>query len=264
MKKEKVIIFEGEQNFVIPKNRVRDKKTGISYYVPDEMNVTAPVGTPMDEPIEPPRQPDEPIGSPKTTTTQQEDASKPSPVPTDTTLASRGTLAQNDAISLGDRSSVMSDEKITNDVCLQYTVFDVSDSSTSSFSYIPCGSSTRSTVSISDGGDEVTICAKMNSIETITGRIEIQGGVACGGSNPPSPPPPPPPPPPPTPSPSPIPTLPIETIANQIRMGGGFGGGGGGSKDGASAPKKTFLQKYWWLLLIAAAGGYYYYKKKNK
>lgn len=113
MKKEKVIIFEGEQNFVIPKNRVRDKKTGISYYVPDEMNVTAPIGTPMEEPIEPPRQPDEPIGSPKTTTTQQEDASKPSPVPTDTTLASRGTLAQNDAISLGDRSSVMSDEEIT-------------------------------------------------------------------------------------------------------------------------------------------------------
>ena len=112
MKKEKVIIFEGEQNFVVPKNRVRDKKTGISYYVPDEMNVTAPIGTPMEEPIEPPRQPDEPIGSPKTTTTQQDDASKPSTVPTDSTLVSRGTLAQND-ISLGDRSSVMSDEEIT-------------------------------------------------------------------------------------------------------------------------------------------------------
>lgn len=113
MKKEKVIIFEGEQNFVVPKNRVRDKKTGISYYVPDEMNVTAPIGTLMEEPIEPPRQPDEPIGSPKTTTTQQDDASKPSTVPTDSTLASRGTLAQNDAISLGDKSSVMSDEEIT-------------------------------------------------------------------------------------------------------------------------------------------------------
>jgi hypothetical protein len=113
MKKEKVIIFEGEQNFVIPKNRVRDKKTGISYYVPDEMNVTAPVGTRMEDPIEPPRQPDEPIGSPKTTTTQQEDALKPSTVPTDSTLASRGTLAQNDALSLGDRSSVMSDEEMT-------------------------------------------------------------------------------------------------------------------------------------------------------
>ena len=103
MKKEKVIIFEGEHNFVIPKNRVRDKKTGVSYYVPDEMNVTAPVGVGvLDAPIEPPTQPDDPIGSPKTTTTQQEDASKPTTVPTGVTLASKGTLAQNDAISLGD------------------------------------------------------------------------------------------------------------------------------------------------------------------
>jgi hypothetical protein len=65
MKKEKVIIFEGEHNFVIPKNRVRDKKTGISYYVPDNMNV---VGvdksgiTPIDETqLDAPKEPDEPI-----------------------------------------------------------------------------------------------------------------------------------------------------------------------------------------------------------
>jgi len=65
MKKEKVIIFEGEQNFVIPKNRVRDKKTGVSYYVPDDMNV---VGvdksgiTPIDESqLDAPKEPDEPI-----------------------------------------------------------------------------------------------------------------------------------------------------------------------------------------------------------
>ena len=263
MKKEKVIIFEGEQNFVIPKNRVRDKKTGISYYVPDEMNVTAPVGTPMEAPIEPPRQPDDPIGSPKTTTTQEEDASKPTTVPQGVTLVNKAVLPSNiddPNIQLGNPTKQNVSET-TNDVCLQYTVFDVSDSSTSSFSYIPCGSSTRSTVSISDGGDEVTICAKMNSIETITGRIEIQGGVACGGSNPP---PPPPPPPAPAPSPYTIPLLPIDTIVSTSKTGGGFGGGGGGSKEGASAPKKTFLQKYWWLLLLIAGGGYYYYKKKNK
>lgn len=65
MKKEKVIIFEGEQNFVIPKNRVRNKKTGVSYYVPDDMNV---VGvdksgiTPIDESqLDAPKEPDEPI-----------------------------------------------------------------------------------------------------------------------------------------------------------------------------------------------------------
>jgi len=102
MKKEEVIIFEGEHNFVVPKNRVRNKKTGVSYYVPEEMNVTAPVGVGvLEPPIEPPKQPDEPIGSPKTITTQQEDATTPTPVPTGVTLASKGTLSQNDAVSLG-------------------------------------------------------------------------------------------------------------------------------------------------------------------
>lgn len=67
MKKEEVIIFEGEHNFVLPKNRVRNKKTGVSYYVPDDVNV---VGidksgiSPIEEPpVQPdaPREPDEPI-----------------------------------------------------------------------------------------------------------------------------------------------------------------------------------------------------------
>jgi hypothetical protein len=37
MKKEDVIIFEGEDQFIVPKNRVRNKKTGVSYFV-GEMN----------------------------------------------------------------------------------------------------------------------------------------------------------------------------------------------------------------------------------
>jgi hypothetical protein len=82
MKKEKVIIFEGEQNFVIPKNRVRDKKTGVSYYVPNDVNADGKdksIIVPKDEevvdpgggggggepvaPIEPimPKEPDAPI-----------------------------------------------------------------------------------------------------------------------------------------------------------------------------------------------------------
>lgn len=100
--KEQVIVFEGEHMFVAPKKRISNKKKGIQIAIPEEMNVVAPVGTGLEAPIEPPRQPDEPIGSPKTTTTQQEDAAKPTTVPTDVTLASRSTLAQNDAISLGD------------------------------------------------------------------------------------------------------------------------------------------------------------------
>lgn len=53
MKKEKVIIFEGEHNFVAPKSRVRDKKTGISYKVEDYLNVVASSDVaPIDKPIE--------------------------------------------------------------------------------------------------------------------------------------------------------------------------------------------------------------------
>lgn len=112
--KEQVIVFEGEHMFVAPKKRISNKKKGIQIAIPEEMNVVAPVGVGMEAPIEPPRQPDEPIGSPKTTTTQQEDASKPTPVPTDVTLVSKATLAQNDAnINLGDASKVKSDEEIT-------------------------------------------------------------------------------------------------------------------------------------------------------
>jgi hypothetical protein len=100
--KEQVIVFEGEHLFVAPKKRISNKKKGVQIPIPEEMNVVAPVGVGvLPPPIEPPRQPDDPIGSPKTTTTQQEDASKPTPVPADVTLASKGTLAQNDAIALG-------------------------------------------------------------------------------------------------------------------------------------------------------------------
>ena len=35
MRREDVIIFEGEHQFVVPKNRVRNKKTGMSYNVPE-------------------------------------------------------------------------------------------------------------------------------------------------------------------------------------------------------------------------------------
>jgi hypothetical protein len=39
MAKEKVIIFEGEHNFVAPKNHVTNKATGMTHYVPDEVNL---------------------------------------------------------------------------------------------------------------------------------------------------------------------------------------------------------------------------------
>lgn len=42
MKKKKVIIFEGEEDFVLPKNTIYDGKTGKTYVVAEEMNVIAP------------------------------------------------------------------------------------------------------------------------------------------------------------------------------------------------------------------------------
>ena len=39
MAKEQVIIFEGEHNFVAPKNHVTDKATGMTHHVPDEVNL---------------------------------------------------------------------------------------------------------------------------------------------------------------------------------------------------------------------------------
>ena len=39
MAKEKVIIFEGEHNFVAPKNHVTNKATGMTHYIPDEVNL---------------------------------------------------------------------------------------------------------------------------------------------------------------------------------------------------------------------------------
>jgi hypothetical protein len=52
MKKEKVIIFEGEHEFVAPKSRVRDRKTGVSYNVQDYMNVVSSDMAPIDKPTE--------------------------------------------------------------------------------------------------------------------------------------------------------------------------------------------------------------------
>jgi hypothetical protein len=115
MTKEKVIIFEGEHNFVTPKNRVRNKKTGMSHYVPSEMNVIAPVGVGvLDAPIEPPIQPDEPMGSPKTTTTLQDAAKIITSQPADVTLAPKNTLLVNDAnVTLGGaRTLLPSDEQM--------------------------------------------------------------------------------------------------------------------------------------------------------
>lgn len=55
MKKEKVIIFEGEHDFVLPKSRIRDKKTGISYNVEDFKNLVnigeAPTDSSPENPV---------------------------------------------------------------------------------------------------------------------------------------------------------------------------------------------------------------------
>ena len=113
--KEQVIVFEGEHLLVAPKKRISNKKKGIQIDIPEEMNVVAPVGTPMEAPIEPPKQPDEPIGSPKTTTTQEVDAAKPTTIPSDVTIASKNVLIPKEpSISLGGASRIQPVEEIVS------------------------------------------------------------------------------------------------------------------------------------------------------
>lgn len=70
MVKEQVIVFEGEHLFVAPKNHVVNRKTGMVHAFPKEMNVVAPVEEARDEQtIEQPKQPDDPMPSPKATIT---------------------------------------------------------------------------------------------------------------------------------------------------------------------------------------------------
>jgi hypothetical protein len=254
MTKERVIIFEGEDEFILPKNRVRNKKTGISYYVPDEMNVIAPVGGggELPPPIEPPPQPDNIDISPKTTTTQEEERKKETTVPDDVTPLPKGGDGKGLSEPTFDSKSKEKSDDTKNEPCAQYTIYDVSDSTSSSFSYIACGSSTPSIISMSDGGDEVTVCAKLNSVQTVSGRIEIQGGQPCGSRPNPNP----------NPNPdtetttstttttttiNPLFIIPIDLGVSPSRGGGGFFGGGGGSggaKEGAAAKKKNLFQKY--------------------
>jgi hypothetical protein len=71
MAKEQVIVFEGEHLFVAPKNHVINKKTGMVYKVPSEMNVVAPIeGDLIEPPVKPLMQPDEPPIVTTTTTTE--------------------------------------------------------------------------------------------------------------------------------------------------------------------------------------------------
>jgi hypothetical protein len=68
MAKEQVIVFEGEHMFVAPKNHVVNRKTGMVHHVASEMNVVAPIDeVRLDQPIEPPKQPDDPIQNPSLT-----------------------------------------------------------------------------------------------------------------------------------------------------------------------------------------------------
>lgn len=69
MAKEKVIIFEGEHNFVSPKNYIVDEKTGVKSIVPSEMNLVEPIRGTQDEVIEPPKEPDAPATPTAPTTT---------------------------------------------------------------------------------------------------------------------------------------------------------------------------------------------------
>jgi hypothetical protein len=119
MKKEQVIIFEGEHNFVMKKNRVRDKKTGISHYVPDEMYLIAPKDDgQLGDPIEPPADTDGPAPNPKSEVTDKgvpdknvPDDVKPLPIG-----GGGDGIARDDSpspIGLGDARKIVSDEEIT-------------------------------------------------------------------------------------------------------------------------------------------------------
>lgn len=96
MKKEKVIIFEGEHEFVAPKSRVRDRKTGISYNVKDYVNLVSSDMAPIDKPTE-----DQP---PQLDVSQGSGPVRPESSSTTTSTTSDTTTA---------RPPIMDDKKIT-------------------------------------------------------------------------------------------------------------------------------------------------------
>jgi len=70
----------------------------------------------------------------------------------------------------------------TTSACTSYTVFDNPDASTSTFTYQDCTTLNTITVTISDGGDEVTFCAITGTINLISGNIIVVDNGPCSPS----------------------------------------------------------------------------------
>lgn len=67
----------------------------------------------------------------------------------------------------------------TTSACTSYTVFDVPDAASSTFTYQDCSTLETVSVTISDGGDEVTFCAITGTISVVSGNITIVDNGPC-------------------------------------------------------------------------------------
>ena len=67
----------------------------------------------------------------------------------------------------------------TTSACTSYTVFDVPDASSSTFTYQDCSTLETVSVTISDGGDEVTFCAITGTISVVSGNVTIVDNGPC-------------------------------------------------------------------------------------
>jgi len=67
----------------------------------------------------------------------------------------------------------------TTSACTSYTVSDNPDASSSTFTYQDCTTLNTITVTISDGGDDVTFCAITGTINLISGNIIVVNNGPC-------------------------------------------------------------------------------------
>ena len=112
-----------------------------------------------------------------TTTSTTTSTTTVAPTTTTSTTTSTTTVAPTTTTTTSTTTSTT-----TVSACTSYTVSDVADASSSTFSYQDCGTLNTIQVTISDGGDSVTVCAITGTINLISGNIIIVNNGPCSPS----------------------------------------------------------------------------------
>ena len=113
--------------------------------------------------------------APTTTTTTSTTTSTTTEAPTTTTTTSTTTSTTTAAPT----TTTSTTTTTTTSACTSYTVFDVPDASSSTFTYQDCSTLETVSVTISDGGDEVTFCAITGTISVVSGNVTIVDNGPC-------------------------------------------------------------------------------------